>query len=194
LIPLPTPGRALTSYLLILALIFSGSFLGGILAPDPVRKEATEAFQFVAGNYTALSGGMLFFILLLHNLVASILILVSGVLLGIVPILSMASNGFFLGALYRQAVEAAGFPKAMLKVLPHGITEIPALLFAAAYGLWLGVTLVRRMRGTEGTLLRFHIEHSFRRYFAVVFPLLIVSAAIETALILWAQHGRPSGG
>ncbi|MBP2678729.1 MAG: hypothetical protein H6Q82_1794 [Deltaproteobacteria bacterium] len=43
----------------------------------------------------------------------------------------------------------------------------------------------RRMRGKEATLLRVHIEHAFRRYFALVFPLLIVAAAIETALILW---------
>jgi Stage II sporulation protein M len=62
--------------------------------------------------------------------------------------------------------------------------EIPALLIAASYGLWLGVTVVQKMRGKESTLLRFHIEHAFRRYFAIVFPLLIIAAAIETALIL----------
>ena len=60
----------------------------------------------------------------------------------------------------------------------------PALLIAASYGLWLSVMVVRRKRGRESTLLRFHIEHAFRRYFAVVFPLLIVAAGIETALIL----------
>jgi len=47
--------------------------------------------------------------------------------------------------------------------------------------------VVRRMRGKESILLRSHIEHAFRRYFAVVFPLLIVAAAIETALILGLQ-------
>jgi stage II sporulation protein M len=68
-----------------------------------------------------------------------------------------------------------------LKVLPHGVFELPALLIAASYGLWLGVTVVRRMRGKESKskLLRFHIEYAFRRYFAVVFPLLIVAAGIE---------------
>jgi hypothetical protein len=43
---------------------------------------------------------------------------------------------------------------------------------------------VRRLRGKESILLGLHIEHTFRRYFAVVFPLLIVAAAIEAALIL----------
>ena len=35
--------------------------------------------------------------------------------------------------------------------------------------------------------LRSNIEHAFRRYFAVVFPLLVVAAGIETALILGLQ-------
>ncbi len=74
--------------------------------------------------------------------------------------------------------------KAALKVLPHGVFVLPALLLAVSYGLWLGVTVVRRMRGKESTLLRFRIEHAFRRYFVVVFPLLIVAAGIETMVIV----------
>ncbi|HET7318887.1 MAG TPA: stage II sporulation protein M [Nitrospirota bacterium] len=106
---------------------------------------------------------------------------------GIIPTFAIGANGFVLGVVYRQAAEVVGFSKAALKVLPHGVFELPALLIAASYGLWLGVTVVRRMRGKESTLLRFHIEHAFRQYFAVVFPLLIVAAAIETVLILRLQ-------
>jgi len=43
---------------------------------------------------------------------------------------------------------------------------------------------IRRMRGKESTLLRFHFEHAFWRYFAIVFPLLILAAGIETTLIV----------
>jgi stage II sporulation protein M len=109
------------------------------------------------------------------------------VLIGIIPIFSIGSNGFFLGVLYRQATEVRGYSRAALKVLPHGGFEIPALLIAASYGLWLGVTVVRRMRGKESTLLRVHAEHAVGRYFAIVFPFLIVAAGIETALILALQ-------
>ena len=77
-----------------------------------------------------------------------------------------------------------GYPKAVLIQLPHGIFKIPALLISAAYGLWLGVMVVRRMRGKESTPLRFHIRHALRQFLAIVFPLLIVAAAIETALIV----------
>ena len=123
----------------------------------------------------------------LQNVMATIFVIISGVILGIIPTFAIGSNGFGLGVLYRQAAEVSGISKAALKILPYGVFEIPALLIAASYGLWLGVMVVRKVRRKEGAPLRSHIEHAFRRYFAVVFPLLVVAAAIETSLILWLQ-------
>jgi stage II sporulation protein M len=179
--------RTIKPYLLILTLIFAVSFLAGILAPSSIRQQMTEVFQAVVGNYRGLAGGMLYFNILVQNVMATIFVLISGVFVGIIPTFAISSNAFGLGVLYRQAAEVAGYSKAALKVLPYGVFEIPALLIAASYGLWLGVTVLRRMRGKESTPLGVNIEHAFRRYFAVVFPLLIVAAAIETALILWLR-------
>jgi stage II sporulation protein M len=94
----------------------------------------------------------------------SIMIMVSGILFGIVPVFAMMSNGLLLGVVVRHESELSGYGKVGPKVLPHGIIEIPALplLLAASYGLWLGVTLVRRIRGRESMPIRFHIEHAFR--------------------------------
>jgi stage II sporulation protein M len=179
--------RTIKPYILILTLIFAASFLAGTIAPLAIRQQMTEVFQVVVGNYRGLAGGMLFFNILVQNVMATIFVLISGVIVGIIPTFAIGSNGFGLGVLYRQAAEVSDYSKAALKVLPYGVFEIPALLIAASYGLWLGVMVVRRMRGEESTLLRSHIEHAFRRYFAVVFPLLIIAAVIETALILWLQ-------
>jgi stage II sporulation protein M len=177
--------RTIRPYILILTLIFAVSFLAGTSAPSAIRQQMAEMFQVVVGNYRDLSGGMLFFNILVQNVMATTFVVLSGVIVGIIPTFAISSNGFGLGVLYRQASEASGYSKAALKILPYGVFEIPALLIAASYGLWLGAMVVRRMRRKESTLLRFQIEHAFRRYFAVVFPLLIVAAAIETTLILW---------
>ena len=176
--------RTIRPYILILTLIFAASFLAGTMAPPAIRRQMTEVFQAVVGNYRGLAGGMLFFNILVQNVMATIFVILSGVIVGIIPTFAVSSNGFGLGVLYRQASEVSGYSKAALKILPYGVLEIPALLIAASYGLWLGVMAVRKMRGKESTLLRFHIEHSFRRYFAIVFPLLVIAAGIETALIL----------
>jgi len=179
--------QTIKPYLLILALVLAVSFLAGTIAPSSIRRQMTEMFQAIVGNYQGLSGGRLFFNILLQNVTATIFLLISGVIAGIIPALAIGSNGFGLGVLFRQAAEVSGYTKAALKVLPYGVFEIPALLIAASYGLWLGVMVVRRIRGKESTLLRDQLEHAFRRYFAVVFPLLVVAAAIETALILRLQ-------
>jgi len=176
--------RTIKPYILILALIFAASFLAGTVAPSPIRKQMIGVFQSVVGNYQGVAGGALFFNILVQNVMASIFVLISGAGLGIVPTFAICSNGFGLGVLYRQAGEVSGYSKAVLKVLPYGVFEIPALLIAASYGLWLGMIVVRKMRGRGGPLLKSHVEHAFRRYFAVVFPLLVIAAAIETALII----------
>jgi len=176
--------RTIKPYMLVLSLVFAASFLAGTFVPSPIRGQLTEMFQAMAGDYRELSGGMLFFNILAQNVMATVFVILFGLIAGIIPTFAVGSNGFGLGVLYRQAFEVSGYSRAALKVLPHGVFEIPALLIAASYGLWLGVMVVRRMRGKEGTSLKTHIEHAFRRYFAVVFPLLVVAAAIETALIL----------
>jgi uncharacterized membrane protein SpoIIM required for sporulation len=62
---------------------------------------------------------MLFFTLLLHNVMATIFVLVSGVIVGIIPTFAIGSNGFILGVVYRQVAEVDGYSKAALKVLPR---------------------------------------------------------------------------
>lgn len=176
--------RTIKPYILILASIFVAAFLAGTIAPASVRMEATKAFQFVANTFREVSGGTLFFYLLANNLMATILIMVSGLLFGVIPVLAIGTNGFLLGVLYRQVAEIQGYSKAAFQVLPHGVFEIPALLIAASYGLWLGAMVIRRVQGKGEFPLRFHVGHASREYLAVVFPLLIVAAAIETALIL----------
>jgi stage II sporulation protein M len=176
--------RPVVPYLLVLSALFAAAFLGGMFAPPALRQQVTDALQVVGEQYRDFAGGTLFFYILLHNVMASLLLLASGLLYGIVPVLAVGSNGFVLGVLYHQEAMAAGYLQAAMKVVPHGIFEIPALLFTASYGLWLGNLAIRRIRGKEGAPLRGPVNHAFERYFAVVFPLLVMAAAIETFLIL----------
>ena len=123
--------RTIKPYILILTLIFAAFFIAWVLAPSSVRQQMIEAFQVVADNYRGLAGDKLFFTLLLHNVMASILVLISGVIVGIIPTFAIGANGFVLGVVYRQTAEVVGFSKAALKVLPHGVFELPALFHSS---------------------------------------------------------------
>ena len=50
--------------------------------------------------------------------------------------------------------------------------------------MWLGVTVIRRIRKRQDQRLRGRVDHMLRRYLAVTFPLLVVAAGIETYLML----------
>jgi len=68
-------------------------------------------------------------------------------------------------------------------VLPHGVLEIPAVIFSAAYGLWLGVTFAKRIRQRDMVGFGNQVIHAIRMFFKIVFPLFILATLIETVLI-----------
>jgi stage II sporulation protein M len=67
-------------------------------------------------------------------------------------------------------------------VLPHGVLEIPAIILTAAYGLWLGVTFINRIRQRDLVGFGYQVRHAIRMFFLVAFPLFILAALIETVL------------
>jgi stage II sporulation protein M len=176
--------RTIRPHLLALSALYVAALLAGLLAPQSVHQQAVEAFQRVVEPLRDLPGGQVFILILLNNTIATLGTLLLGVLLGIFPVLSAAANGFLLGVLSRYAAGEGGLGEASLGLLPHGIFEIPAILIAASYGLWLGMAAWGRIRGKEDAELAGRTRHALRMYFKIVFPLLVIAATIETALIL----------
>ncbi|MBI4054273.1 MAG: stage II sporulation protein M [Candidatus Doudnabacteria bacterium] len=81
-----------------------------------------------------------------QNLKASLLDLFLGVMVGIVPAVSIGLNFFtlgFLGGAFFLPADVSGasgsFSLFLLAILPHGIFELPALILSASFGLRLGI-------------------------------------------------------
>ncbi len=179
--------RPFLPYFLIVCATFVVAFVIGFFAPASAGRQLLEGIDTYVDQFRGMPGGAVFWYIFVHNVLASLLVLGAGLVFGVVPTVAVCFNGFILGIVYREGSEAYGYVGAALRLLPHGMFEIPAFLFAATYGLWLGVTVIRRMRKKEVPRLRNCIEHAFRRYFAVTFPLLVVAAGIETYLMLTAR-------
>jgi len=97
---------------------------------------------------------------------------------------AILKNILIPGVLWRQGAELSGYGQAELRVLPHGLFEIPALLLAAAYGLWIGMAAIQRARDRREHDIRGMIKHALQRYAAVVIPPLVIAAAIETTVVM----------
>lgn len=112
-------------------------------------------------------------IFLRNSLVASVCV-VSGPLLGVLPLLISVLNGLILGSALSY-VDEAHRVTALLLLLPHGIFELPALFTACGIGLWQGITVFQK----NATPLRERRSRSLRILFIVVIPLLLIAAIIE---------------
>lgn len=178
------PEAAVRRYLVILALLFAAAFPAGLFATHPVFKEIAKMFAGMMAPFGDLSGGNVFLLVLVNNVFASLVMLMSGLLAGVLPVVSVGFNGFAMGLICRHLSATAGYGAALLDLAPHAVFEIPALLIVASYGLWLGIGTVRRLRGKEARTIPDMLNHAVERYFTLVFPLLVGAAAAETILYL----------
>ena len=118
-----------------------------------------------------------------HNLLAIIVILLLGVFsFGVLGTLVYLLNMGIIGAVLAlvQAMGASPWKVGLYGILPHGLFEIPALIFASAAILYIGVLLVTpRPQRTLGEVLIEAIADWTKIGLGLVLPLLTIAAIIE---------------
>ncbi len=89
-------------------------------------------------------GGKFFFasFLLTHNIKVGLLSLATGILAGIIPVLLMFYNGIVLGAFSGIHHSAGIYLEYWAWILPHGITEICAIVLCGGAGIRIGHAVV----------------------------------------------------
>jgi len=113
--------------------------------------------------------------ILLNNSLASILGVVSGIILGIFPITSSISNGVVLG----YVLSKVGILE-FWRLLPHGIFELPAVFISFGLGIKLGSFIFAK---NKIKTLKQNLGLSIIAIVYIIIPLLIIAAIIEGALI-----------
>lgn len=172
--------KPVSSYIFIIWIIFILSLANGYLM---AAQNPTEARQMVNQLFSGfsfaknLSTFQLFVYIFLNNSIKAFLVILLGFFFGIIPIFFVFSNAELIGVVVAVFGAREGFLRVVLSLLPHGIFEIPAVLIASGYGLWLGVRFYRKLRYGEPWKDAFWF--SMRKYFTVVFPLLLIAAFIE---------------
>jgi stage II sporulation protein M len=115
----------------------------------------------------------------LNNSLKTLLVIVSGPLLGIVPILFLFINGAILGAVVPLAVQSRGLWSSLLTILPHGIFELAAIFLGTSIGLRLGSHTLRLLFGKADTTLLAEVGYGLRLFITIIVPLLLIAALIE---------------
>jgi stage II sporulation protein M len=161
----------LSPYLQFTAVVFVLSILGGFIFPDLF---STFIDYMIAYLREIVSDATMF------SLIWTLLSIVLGFTI-IYPLFAIALNGYLLGAILMLGIQEQGSLGILLRIIPHGIFELPALLIASAAGLYIGVF----WKGDEGFWQR--LKLSLRVYVSIVLPLLIIAATIEGILVVFLQ-------
>jgi stage II sporulation protein M len=87
----------------------------------------------------------LFILIWLNNFAKAAIVVFLGLIFSVIPIFMLISNGIILGYVLSIQPNDALWSTIFNGILPHGVIEIPAICIACAYGIKLGVQLMKVM-------------------------------------------------
>jgi len=162
------------------ALLFSGGDGGGrtpFAETEELRqtlldgRQANEMGVAVKSQFAAMLWG--------HNTRIALLALISGILLGIPTLLLLAANGALLGV-YTATFAIHGLSYEWWAwILPHGVTELLAVVLLSGAGLLVGWRTLAPGSLTRGAALA-EIRPTLLYFLLFAFPMLLVAALIES--------------
>lgn len=173
---------SLRKYLITVAAIFILSLMTGLLVSikNPEFSENyLEMFKQSFGWIKTLPPLAVMLLIFLNNAFKSLLALVLGLGLGIIPFLFVAGNGIIIGILGDTISRQHGTVFVVSSLLPHGIIEIPMILISAGIGLRLGYAIYLSLKGLRIDI-KTELRQGIRFYMRVILPLLFIAAVIET--------------
>jgi len=174
--------RTSWKYILIVTSIFIISLLAGLLVSLKdlgLPENYLEVLKNSFGWIKILSPIQIMLVIFLNNAVKSLLSIVLGAGLGIIPIIFIGGNGIILGLIANEASKQQGIIFVLAALLPHGIIEVPMVLISAGLGLRLGYSMYNSMKG-EKRDMRYELIESLRIFMRIIMPLLFIAAIIET--------------
>jgi stage II sporulation protein M len=148
-------------------------------APEIISTKIMEILEEILLKTQGMNTLELIFFIITNNVQTSFLGMIFGFILGIFPLITIIVNGYLLGFVSSMAVGVeSGF--SLLKLLPHGIFEIPAIVLSLGIGLKLGTFPFKK---NPRKTLKKYLTNSIRVFFLVVLPLLVLAGIIEGSLI-----------
>ncbi len=174
--------HSLRKYLLLVVSIFVLSLILGLLVSvkNPALSEHyLKTFQESFGWIKTLNPLLVMLLIFLNNASKSLLALLLGLGIGIIPVIFVAGNGIILGMLAHTISKQHGTLFVLAAILPHGIIELPMVLISAGIGLRLGYAVYLSLKGVR-TEIKPELKQGIRFYLRIIVPLLFVAAVIET--------------
>lgn len=170
-------------FIVLSAILFIWGFAAGYALPLLSPESARALYGIVREAVIGKIGGSfkpglwLALAIFANNMRVALVTLALGLTL-VVPVIVVVGNGALLGLVSSVSVSMGRSPAVVLaSILPHGVFEIPALIYTASISLELGTLLWMRVLGKAGGL-----EEALRRLprdVAAIVALFLLAALVE---------------
>jgi len=161
--------------ILIIVLVLFLMALVGYYMPFLFEEQVLEILKKMILELEGKEGLSLIIHIFANNSQASLFGILIGVVFGIFPLLAVFVNGYVIGFTSQLAVSKAG-ALILLKLIPHGIFELPAVILSMAIGLYLGGRLLE---------IKFKIKDKTKRT-SVLFLIFLISIPLVSIFLLSA--------
>ncbi|MFM1654501.1 stage II sporulation protein M [Brevibacillus sp. B_LB10_24] len=182
-------------YFLAASLLLIGGFLIGFMKLPAVQQLAENMMaqleQIAKSMQHDKSSSAAFWLIFTNNVFSSIKMMLLGLFFAVVPIFGLFANGVLIGFVLEQLQQGGASPLHVFLVglLPHGLFELPAVVFAAALGIRYGVLVIRSLGAIWRKEKAAQVKQDWRaniRQFPIavcmVVLLLLVAALVESVI------------
>lgn len=187
--------KELRHYIILSTVILVAGMVVGATnsALDNFIQGQLAALGEVANEINSMENSSLRFMVFIffNNAIKAIVVMYIGSLFGIVPLVFLAVNGMVIGYVINIAAEEGLLFTIVFKgLLPHGILEIPAILFACAYGMrfgklmFSGIGAMFTRRKGWGQEIEYFVRKSLPAMVLIV-VMLLVASVIESTFTVW---------
>lgn len=169
-------------YFILFAVLFFSSCASGYFYAQSNPEIANESFSMLSQQFEVikeLHPVLIFLFIFFNNSIKALIATATGFLFGLVPIFFITFNGYVIGLVAYVGGTDIGMYTILMRLIPHGIFEVPGILLACSYGLWSGKQLYRRIIKKEDISIKSTIIKASKKCLRVVFPILFVAAVVE---------------
>ncbi len=150
----------------------------GTMLSSEIKTELIAQIQATLTPISSMGVIPLIILIFFNNAFKCFLIIVMGIILGLPSLLFLCFNAIIIGALASYMGSEAGPGIVIASLAPHGIIEIPLLVFSVALGLSIGAEGLKSIMKQKNEL-KAQYGYSLKVYCRWMIALFFIAALIE---------------
>jgi stage II sporulation protein M len=175
------PKINLLPYLIISSIVFIMFIFVGTRLPSDVTSELMSQIEESLSPLASMGPLSLITVIFINNTLKCLVIIISGILLGLPSLAFICINAVTVGMLTAYLGTSTSLMVMIAALAPHGIIEIPLLVVSTAMGLAIGSETLKFLTRQKSTI-KSHYIYSLKIYLKWMLALFLLAALIEVLL------------